>query len=578
MKERLNRTIKRGDAKTGLAKKRVAQAEMLLPTEAGVLEAEGMERTDRFTQQRIAAEVDLQTQQKAYDVKLDQLGPYRAAFTSNGRRLLLGGKKGHIAIARWDGFHILQELQLKETVRDLTFLRDETMYAVAQHKNLYIYDTRGVELHCLRNHRPQVNRIQFLHYHWLLATVGSTGVLRYLDVSTGANVSEMPTRLGSCDCMRANPWSGVMHLGHANGNVTLWSPNMHEPLVKMLCHKGAVTEIAINRSGSYMATAGQDGSLKVWDVRMYRPLHSYSTPRPVHSLDISDRGMIAAAHGGHVQIYKDGLSSRAHRPYMAHRLPGAEVECLRFCPFEDVLGIGHSKGYSSMLVPGAGEPNFDAFEANPFQTRMQRRESEVVSLLEKLPAETIVLDPAAINTVDRSQGERKREMASERAARIAEIKANKKAKKKTRGRSKASKLAIKKESNILDEKREKHREQLNRMRAEAKAKRDRKKGVAPAKAEWSALDRFKRPQAQPSAAMKSTAPPPESVEAHTCLASRLGFVRGKSSTRAEASLPIPRSAEKKVQCDQDGRRRFASRPITPHICSRCDEPPWSLQQ
>ena len=60
----------------------------------------------------------------------------------------------------------------------------------------------------------------------------------------------------------------------------------------------------------------------------------------------------------------------------------------------------------------------------------------MVSLLEKLPPESIVLDPSAINTVDRDQKERQREAVAERAARIAEIKANKRAKKKTRGRSK----------------------------------------------------------------------------------------------------------------------------------------------
>lgn len=42
------------------------------------------------------------------------------------------------------------ELQVRETVRDVQFLHNEQYFAVAQKKYVYIYDKRGLEVHCLK--------------------------------------------------------------------------------------------------------------------------------------------------------------------------------------------------------------------------------------------------------------------------------------------------------------------------------------------------------------------------------------------------------------------------------------------
>jgi U3 small nucleolar RNA-associated protein 7 len=37
---------------------------------------------------------------------------------------------------------------------------------------------------------------------------------------------------------------------------------------------------------------------------------------------------------------------------MNHLQAGAQVQDIHFCPFDDVLGLGHSYGISSIVIPG----------------------------------------------------------------------------------------------------------------------------------------------------------------------------------------------------------------------------------
>jgi len=449
-----------------------ARAEVLHAEEAGYLEAEGMERTYRFKQRDIKNAVDLNTARKAFTLKMEDTGPYKIDYTRNGRYFALGGSKGHIAIIDGLNNKLQVEVDVQDDINDVQFLHDETMFAVAQKKHAYIYDNTGMEIHCLKHH-IEPTRLEFLPYHFLLVSAGRTGYLKWQDTSTGELVYEARTKLGACNVLRQNPYNAVVCAGHAGGTVTMWSPTMNEPLVKMLCHRGPLTSIAVDRSGYYMVTTGLDSQMKVWDIRTFKEVHSYFTNRPASSLDVSQRGLLSVGFGTYVQIWSDALKTKAKSPYLRHDFQGSQVRSVRFRPFEDILGVGHDNGFSTLIVPGSGEPNFDAFEANPYQTTKQRREATVHSLLEKLQPDMIQLDPTNIGRIDRAPMEvimKERKLAEEANAAATGKKV--KVKKKMRGRNKIGKRIKKKHQNIVTKERMLRREAIEQKRRQERQEKE----------------------------------------------------------------------------------------------------------
>jgi len=191
----------------------------------------------------------------------------------------------------------------------------------------------------------------------------------------------------------------------------------------------------------------------VWDARTFKTLHQYYSSAPANDLKISQKGLMAVSWGSRVQVWKDCLSTKATAPYLNHENSLGKVTGVEFCPYEDVLGIGHSNGFSSILVPGAGEPNYDSFVANPFQTRKERREKEVHSLLEKLQPDTIVLDPTSIGQLRQEPADivAERRVKQREAAQAQKDKQRRKneAKMKMKGKNKPTKRHRKKQLNII---------------------------------------------------------------------------------------------------------------------------------
>lgn len=179
-----------------------------------------------------------------------------------------------------------------------------------------------------------------------------------------------------------------------------------------------------------------------------------------------------------VQVWKQETSGKLQL-YLTHGGRGnvPQVKGLGFCPYEDILGVGHREGLSFVLIPGSGEPNFDSFVANPYETKKQRREGEIRQLLDKLAPETIVLNPEEIGGVkktprvggnlllERKKGQKQaivqsgqdNEEEDDGEENEDQKRKKEKEKNKKKGRNKASKRYKKKQGNIIQEARDKAR-------------------------------------------------------------------------------------------------------------------------
>ena len=99
-----------------------------------------------------------------------------------------------------------------------------------------------------------------------------------------------------------------------------------------------------------MITGGSDGMVRIWDMRTYKETHRYNTPKGTGlptCLDLSQGGILGIGFGCHSTFWSpDATNIKVKDPYMGHVMAGCSlIETLKFYLYEDVCGIGHSKGF-----------------------------------------------------------------------------------------------------------------------------------------------------------------------------------------------------------------------------------------
>mmetsp|Transcript_44356 Transcript_44356/g.96501 ORF Transcript_44356/g.96501 Transcript_44356/m.96501 type:complete len:523 (+) Transcript_44356:71-1639(+) len=379
------------------ARKRVEMVSAVLqpPAADGFLEADGVRKTHEYTQAEIVKHLDVGSKAKIFDLDL-HFGPYQSSVDPSGKRVLMYGKKGHLAIMDLHSMKLECEINVMQSVRCAALIANQDMFAAAQKKYTYVYDNAGTELHKLKD-TVEAFSLEYLPFHHLLVSA-SRREIRWRDVTYGDVISSHKFEFPNAMCMQQNPRNAVMHVGHSSGQVSLWTPNIPEAAITMQCQHAGIAAMAVD--GFAMATSSVDGRWRLWDLRMMDRVSSSGTfGGAVCSMSFSQTGLLSVCNSHTVRVFRN-LNQSEPELYLKHRIIGEDIVSAQFRPFEDFCILGRSGGISTLVVPGAGKAHFDSFADNPFATKGQKRENIVKSVLDKIPADMISIDPDMIGKID----------------------------------------------------------------------------------------------------------------------------------------------------------------------------------
>ncbi|HEU0040008.1 MAG TPA: hypothetical protein VFR76_12120, partial [Verrucomicrobiae bacterium] len=212
---------------------------------------------------------DLNTGEKLETISA--LRGYQAGydFTANGGQLLVGGHNGKVRI--WDF----------------------TQNALSE------FDAGGTE---------DVVGVRRLGATKFLATVHGTRTARAFS-TTRVKIWDFEKRqlkeetgLSGADATTSavSP-QGKTATGHEDGSVTIWG----QVRTNFPAHRRAVVGVAFTPDGRILATGGEEGTAKLWDVATHREIVTLKGHlRSVHAVDISPDGRRLATAGGGAESVK----------------------------------------------------------------------------------------------------------------------------------------------------------------------------------------------------------------------------------------------------------------------------------
>jgi WD40 repeat protein len=203
----------------------------------------------------------------------------------------------------------------------------------------------------LRGHRRDVRSLDFSPGGDQVVTASEDATLKLWSIQ-GRLLQTLAGHAGMVNVVSFTP-DGAIVSASGDRTIKIWQPS-GEDLSRLKVHASQVSEITYTPDGQTLATAGSDGTIKLWNARTSKELQSLrGHSGPVWDVSVSPNGQTLASAGSDDTIKLwDVKTGKALKTLEGHQ---ADVNSVRFAPDGQALASASKDGTVKLWNPRTGQ-------------------------------------------------------------------------------------------------------------------------------------------------------------------------------------------------------------------------------
>ncbi|MBD2165554.1 caspase family protein [Calothrix membranacea FACHB-236] len=187
------------------------------------------------------------------------------AFSPNGKQLVTAGGDGTVRFWDFQGNELEKFVGHQGPVRSISFSpTGQTITSASDDLTVRLWNLQGQEFAESKQHQAPITSISFSPDGRFIVSAGNDGTYRW--TLKGQQLIGWKADRGSFSSVSFSPdgqrWAG----GGKNGIIRIWNLQ-GEKLAELIGHQGLVNSVSFSPDGQNLVSAGKDDTIRLWNVQ-----------------------------------------------------------------------------------------------------------------------------------------------------------------------------------------------------------------------------------------------------------------------------------------------------------------------